>query len=256
IRDAWEPEEKVRGRLAKLGNKIRRKFSTVQPVLHTPDVPFHNRLPDSRKTVENMMDRVHMTMKSVRPPRRAKPYVPPPAPAPVEVPPKPARSSTKLKRKNSRRIRGGGSSSVKIAKLQPLLFNAKTTKGSATPQTRIREVMQQKNVLESMLMQHKKLQRDRHTIALDIQRMRADLDRIRTKLDTSLQSLNSTRTIFSSQVASAKTGKARNAIQKKINQVAAVVSQRRRSAQRARGKTSNALPLNANKSSALKRRNR
>ncbi|XP_022230633.2 uncharacterized protein LOC111079679 [Drosophila obscura] len=64
-----------------------------------------------------------------------------------------------------------------------------------TNQRRIREVLQQKVMLEQMLLQHRRLQRDRQTIALDIQRMREDLDRIRNKLDTSLQSLQATRTI-------------------------------------------------------------
>lgn len=64
-------------------------------------------------------------------------------------------------------------------------------------QRRIREVMLQKNVLENMLLQHKRLQRDRQTIALDIQRMRQDLDKIKNKLDTSLEALKSTRTLYS-----------------------------------------------------------
>ncbi|XP_017153425.1 uncharacterized protein LOC108162945 [Drosophila miranda] len=62
-------------------------------------------------------------------------------------------------------------------------------------QRRIREVLQQKVMLEQMLLQHKRLQRDRQTIALDIQRMRHDLEKIRHKLDTSLQGLTATRTI-------------------------------------------------------------
>jgi len=68
---------------------------------------------------------------------------------------------------------------------------------SYTNQRRIREVLLQKSVLEDMLLQHKRLQRDRQTIALDIQRMRQDLDKIKNKLDTSLQSLKSTRTLYS-----------------------------------------------------------
>ncbi|ALC39439.1 CG7164, partial [Drosophila busckii] len=63
-------------------------------------------------------------------------------------------------------------------------------------QRRIREVLLQKSVLENMLLQHKRLQRDRQTIALDIQRMRQDLDKIKNKLDTSIQALNSTRTMY------------------------------------------------------------
>jgi len=66
-----------------------------------------------------------------------------------------------------------------------------------TNQRRIREVLLQKSVLENMLLQHKRLQRDRQTIALDIQRMRQDLDKIKNKLDTSLESLKSTRTLYS-----------------------------------------------------------
>lgn len=67
---------------------------------------------------------------------------------------------------------------------------------SFTNQRRIREVLLQKTVLENMLLQHKRLQRDRQVIALDIQRMRQDLDRIKNKLDTSLVALNSTRTLY------------------------------------------------------------
>lgn len=145
------------------------------------------------------------------PPRKAVPSIPA---AIAEIPPPP--SVTKLATSSSkklRRIRGGGINPMPAAKTKLPLSQVKarlnrqaqqvmrrgyTELGpkSFTNQRRIREVLLQKTVLENMLLQHKRLQRDRQTIALDIQRMRQDLDRIKNKLDTSLQALNSTRTLY------------------------------------------------------------
>ncbi|XP_017069637.2 uncharacterized protein LOC108106900 [Drosophila eugracilis] len=209
----WDQEESAKFRLSQLNRRDRIKAS-----LRTTQLPGRNLLPDTRKTYDNMVARIHSTMKAVRTPRKPRPVVPvpmetTPTPVPGVAPPLPTRLvSKKPKSSKSGRIKGGANSSRTgsangIARISPektlaaikASFNQKW-KGAKgiNQQNRIREVLQQKNVLETMLMQHRKLQRDRQTIALDIQRMRADLDRIRNKLDTSLQSLNSTRTLFKS----------------------------------------------------------
>ncbi|XP_017857958.1 PREDICTED: uncharacterized protein LOC108610388 [Drosophila arizonae] len=166
---------------------------------------------DVKSRVDSMMANIHRHMKTTTPPRKAVPSIPA---AIAEIPPPP--SVTKLATSTSkkiRRIRGGGISPMPAAKTKLPLSQVKarlnrqtqqvmrrgyTELGpkSFTNQRRIREVLLQKTVLENMLLQHKRLQRDRQTIALDIQRMRQDLDRIKTKLDTSLQALNSTRTLY------------------------------------------------------------
>uniref|UniRef100_A0A6P4FDK3 Uncharacterized protein LOC108050203 n=1 Tax=Drosophila rhopaloa TaxID=1041015 RepID=A0A6P4FDK3_DRORH len=212
LRKDWEQEDNAKSRLSQLSRRDRIKAS-----LRSSQLPGHYLMPDTRKTYDNMVARIHSTMKSVRAPRRPRPTAPLPTagiptPAPGVAPPLPSNLVSKhLKRSKSGRIKGGGNSSrassahgfVNKTKAKPLAaikasLNQKLPKSKGFEQhNRIREVIQQKTVLETMLMQHKKLQRDRRTIALDIQRMRADLDRIRTKLDTSLQSLNSTRTLFS-----------------------------------------------------------
>lgn len=92
-----------------------------------------------------------------------------------------ARIKAKLNQQSQRLMRRG------IIEMGPKSF---------TNQRRIREVLLQKTVLENMLLQHKRIQRDRQVIALDIQRMRQDLDKIKTKLDTSLDALNSTKTLY------------------------------------------------------------
>lgn len=92
-----------------------------------------------------------------------------------------ARIKAKLNQQSQQLMRRG------ILEMSPKSFNN---------QRRIREVLLQKTVLENMLLQHKRIQRDRQVIALDIQRMRQDLDKIKTKLDTSLDALNSTKTLY------------------------------------------------------------
>lgn len=205
---------------------------------------------------------------AVRPPRRPRrPISPPPVvEAPVEPPPP---LPTKRKRSKSGRIKGGGNSSrtasatvfgnrinpLTISKAQRMVKQNVSDIGqkSFNQRNRIREVIQQKSVLETMLQQHKKLQRDRQIIALDIQRMRADLDRIRNKLDTSLQNLNSTRTLFSVQPS--KTSTAKKTSIKKVSTHS--VNVRRSSGSRkfkGKSKSSNSMPININKSSAVKRR--
>lgn len=269
LREDWGPEEKVRARLAQMGKRLR--ASATQAPLAIPSsttYQYQTRLPETRKTYENMMDRIHMTMKSVRPPRRPRrPIAPPPVvEVPVEPPPP---LPTKRKRSKSGRIKGGGNSSrtasatvfgnrinpLTISKAQRMVKQNVNDIGqkSFNQRNRIREVIKQKSVLETMLQQHKKLQRDRQIIALDIQRMRADLDRIRNKLDTSLQNLNSTRTLFSVQPS--KTSTAKKTSIKKVSTHS--VNVRRSSGSRkfkGKSKSSNSMPININKSSAVKRR--
>ncbi|XP_017115881.1 uncharacterized protein LOC108138251 [Drosophila elegans] len=212
LRKGWEQEDTAKCRLSQLSRRDRIKAS-----LRSSQLPGRYLMPDTRKTYDNMVARIHTTMKSVRSPRRPRPTAPvPTAGVPVQTPgvapPLPSNLVHKhIKRSKSGRIKGGGNSSrtscvqgvAKRTKAKPLAaikasLNQKSPKLKGFDQhNRIREVIQQKSVLETMLQQHKKLQNDRRTIVLDIQRMRADLDKIRTKLDTSLQCLNSTRTLFS-----------------------------------------------------------
>lgn len=289
LREDWGPEEKVRARLAQMGKRLR--ASATQAPLAIPSsttYQYQTRLPETRKTYENMMDRIHMTMKctsvtlffptpssyflasllaAVRPPRRQRPIVPPPVvEAPVDPPPP---LPIKRKRSKSGRIKGGGNSSrtasatvfgnrinpLTISKAQRMVKQNISDIGqkSFNQHNRIREVIKQKSMLETMLQQHKKLQRDRQIIALDIQRMRADLDRIRNKLDTSLQNLNSTRTLFS--VHPSKTSTCKKASVKKVSSHS--VGVRRSSGSRkfkGKSKNSNTIPIIINKSSAVKRR--
>ncbi|KAH8329513.1 hypothetical protein KR074_012302, partial [Drosophila pseudoananassae] len=286
VREDWGPEEKATARLAQLGKRLRTAARHAPlSVPSTTTYQYQTRLPDTRKTYENMMDRIHMTMKckrlhrfpytelicfyflaAVRPQRRPRPIAPQPiVEAPVAPPPQ---LPTKRKRSKSRRIKGGGNSSraastsvfgnrinpLTVSKAQRVVKQSISDIGQKcfNQRNRIREVIQQKSVLETMLQQHKKLQRDRQIIALDIQRMRADLDRIRNKLDTSLQNLNSTRTLFSVQPSKRSTGK--NTIQKKSSH--SVGPRRSSGSRKCRGKSksSNSVPLNINKSSAIKRR--
>ncbi|XP_067626125.1 rab-3-interacting molecule unc-10-like isoform X1 [Eurosta solidaginis] len=66
-------------------------------------------------------------------------------------------------------------------------------------QKRIIEVRQQKQILEDMLKQHQRLQRDRQSIAIEIQLMREHLNDIRHKLDLSFKRLT-TKPIACSEV--------------------------------------------------------
>ncbi|XP_017060371.1 uncharacterized protein LOC108100815 [Drosophila ficusphila] len=194
MRRDWEREENEKVRMSLINSREKVKAS-----LRSSQMPLQYQMPDTSRTYDNMVQRIHATMKAVRNPRRPRrtvplPVAPTPVAPPVEAPPLQKKLVSKHpKRSKSGRIKGGGNSS----KLPDKSTGTKPGATTFDQHSRIREVMQQKNVLETMLLQHKKLQRDRRTIALDIQRMRADLDRIRTKLDTSLQSLNSTRTLFS-----------------------------------------------------------
>lgn len=151
----------------------------------------------------------NISVLATTPPRKAVPTIPA---AIAEIPPPPTSAPKLSNSKKIRRIRGGAVSSVSASKTMPMSqvkarLNRQTQQvmrrgyteigpKTFTNQRRIREVLLQKTVLENMLLQHKRLQRDRQTIALDIQRMRQDLDRIKNKLDTSLQALNSTRTLY------------------------------------------------------------
>lgn len=154
----------------------------------------------------------HFSFLATSPPRKAVPSVPAPI---AEIPVAQTKSKTNLSNKNNR-IKGGGGTAVAANTKQTVMpiskikakLNAQSQQlmrrgilemgpKSFTNQRRIREVLLQKTVLENMLLQHKRLQRDRQVIALDIQRMRQDLDRIKNKLDTSLVALNSTRTLYS-----------------------------------------------------------
>ncbi|XP_054744697.1 uncharacterized protein LOC129249093 isoform X1 [Anastrepha obliqua] len=56
-------------------------------------------------------------------------------------------------------------------------------------QRRILEVREQKRILEDMLIQHQRLQRDRQSIEMEIQAMREHLSDLRNKLDVSLKKL-------------------------------------------------------------------
>ncbi|KAH8293074.1 hypothetical protein KR044_000494 [Drosophila immigrans] len=159
--------------------------------------------------VNSMISNIHQHMKTTAPPRKAVPAVPAPiAQIPVEA------SISKTSAKQTRRIKGGGTTLAgnKTLSLPLSRMKARINQQSQqimrrgyvdlsptnfTNQRRIREVLMQKTVLENMLLQHKRLQRDRQTIALDIQRMRQDLDKIKNKLDTSMEALKSTRTLYS-----------------------------------------------------------
>ncbi|KAH8391863.1 hypothetical protein KR215_006205, partial [Drosophila sulfurigaster] len=176
--------------------------------------------------VNSMISSIHQHMKSKQrsntikhpfkflfvvtaPPRKSVPAVPAPI---AQIPVEASISKTSAARK-MRRIKGGGGTAVASNKAMPLSrMKARINQQSQqimrrgyvdlnptnyTNQRRIREVLVQKTVLENMLLQHKRLQRDRQTIALDIQRMRQDLDKIKNKLDTSMEALKSTRTLYS-----------------------------------------------------------
>lgn len=178
----------------------------------SPAHPTDRYFGDVRKTFDSMVAKIHTTMKATPPPRKSAPSIP------AAIAQIPADSSKSLGKKRSKsahgRIRGGGSRSgggggvMPIAAIKASLdqkaqrLMKRGLNNIASPKNfvntrRIREVLQQKSMLENMLLQHKRLQHDRQTIALDIKRMRLDLDRIRNKLDSSLQNLNSTRTLFS-----------------------------------------------------------
>ncbi|XP_062121166.1 uncharacterized protein LOC133835233 [Drosophila sulfurigaster albostrigata] len=159
--------------------------------------------------VNSMISSIHQHMKITAPPRKSVPAVP----APIAQIPVEASISKTSAAKKMRRIKGGGGTAVASNKAMPLSrMKARINQQSQqimrrgyvdlnptnyTNQRRIREVLVQKTVLENMLLQHKRLQRDRQTIALDIQRMRQDLDKIKNKLDTSMEALKSTRTLYS-----------------------------------------------------------
>ncbi|XP_064537286.1 uncharacterized protein LOC135427646 [Drosophila montana] len=165
---------------------------------------------DVKNRVNSMMANIHKHMKTTTPPRKAVPAIPGPI-AQISSPPSLTKSTSS---KKIRRIRGGGVGGLASGKTPVLPISqikarmnrqsqqvmrrgySEIGPKSFSNQRRIREVMLQKTVLENMLLQHKRLQRDRQTIASDIQRMRQDLDRIKNKLDTSLQTLNSTRTLY------------------------------------------------------------
>ncbi|KAM8717864.1 hypothetical protein ACLKA7_004545 [Drosophila subpalustris] len=167
--------------------------------------------PNVSSRVHSMMASIHQHMKTTAPPRKAVPSVPA---AIAEIPVAPSLSKTGSAGKRSRRVKGGTATAsmtksltMPISKIKARInqqsqqlmrrgFSDLNPK-SYTNQRRIREVLLQKTVLENMLLQHKRLQRDRQTIALDIQRMRQDLDKIKNKLDTSLEALKSTRTLYS-----------------------------------------------------------
>lgn len=139
----------------------------------------------------------------------------PSVPAPIAEIPLPPMKTKLSPVSKAQRIKGGGSNAVPATNKQGVMpiarIKAKLNQQSQrlmrrgiiemgpksfTNQRRIREVLLQKTVLENMLLQHKRIQRDRQVIALDIQRMRQDLDKIKTKLDTSLDALNSTKTLY------------------------------------------------------------
>ncbi|KAH8334635.1 hypothetical protein KR059_012668, partial [Drosophila kikkawai] len=221
----WEREDSTKARLAKLNgrkDKLRQSLRTI----HVP-ARYHAMMPETSKTYENMVDRIHQTMQSVRPKRRPLPAVALPdaaipAGSTTVSPPLPSTLVPKHypKRIRSGRVKGGASPTKAHAsgsitkgnqknlaliraglnlKMQQARNGGPATKNlkGLSVQKHMNEVMRQKNVLESMLMQHKRLRQDRQTIVMDMQRMRADLDRICNKLDTSLQSLTSTVTTFS-----------------------------------------------------------
>ncbi|XP_043650480.1 uncharacterized protein LOC122618249 [Drosophila teissieri] len=266
LRRDWEQEEVAKTRLSQLSRRDRIKAS-----LRSSQLPGRFLLPDTRKTYDNMVANIHSTMKSVRTPRKPRPTAPLPTsgtpnPIPAVAPPLPTNLVSKHpKRNKSGRITGGGNSSKadtsaaktnhkSLATIKACINQSTKRSRGFEKNNRIREVIQQKKVLETMLQQHKKLQSDRHTIAMDIQRMRADLDRIRTKLDTSLQSLNSTRTLFNS--ANKASLRKANVLPKQ-NTHNVVTSTHRRSGGKRKVRTV-AIPMNrqsvlANKAPILKR---
>eukprot|EP00099_Drosophila_melanogaster_P011402 NP_001285716.1 uncharacterized protein Dmel_CG7164, isoform B [Drosophila melanogaster] len=265
LRRDWEQEESAKTRLSQLSRRDRIKAS-----LRSSQLPGRYLLPDTRKTYDNMVANIHSTMKSVRAPRRPRPTGPLPTsgtpnPVPVVAPPLPSKLVSKQpQRKSAGRIKGGGNSSKadsghgiaikSLAKVKACINQKQKRSRGFEQHNRIREVIQQKKVLETMLQQHKKLQSDRHTIAMDIQRMRADLDRIRNKLDTSLQSLNSTRTLFSA--ANKASLRKSTALQKPTQNM--VTSTNRRSGGKRKARTV-AIPMNrqsvlTNKAPILKRK--
>ncbi|XP_034669881.1 uncharacterized protein LOC117902552 [Drosophila subobscura] len=226
-------EERVQGGgLFHLGRSSK-KENMLKSNVQSPTDEYFAQKPDVIKTFDHMVANIHSTMKATPPPRKAVPAIPAPIAVIPNAPPqkqtivrkrnKSARSKC-LRSKSVARFKGGSASSTGVitsykTKTLPIAdmkadLDQKVTRmmrrglndlggKTFTNQRRIREVLQQKVMLEQMLLQHRRLQRDRQTIALDIQRMRQDLDKIRNKLDTSLQSLQSTRTI-SGGIAKAK----------------------------------------------------
>ncbi|KAH8249559.1 hypothetical protein KR032_010494 [Drosophila birchii] len=222
----WEQEDAAKARHAKLSSR-RDKMGASLRSIHDVPARYHAMMPDTRKTYDTMVERIHRTMQEVRPKRKPLPVVPlPPNDAAIPAgssavaPPLPSTLVSKnySKRSKSGRVKGGATQSkgpasssrnnykplaliraglnLKVQRAKSGYGETKNAKGLAV-QKHMNEVIRQKNVLESMLMQHKRLRQDRQIIVLDMQRMRADLDRICNKLDTSLQSLNSTRTLCS-----------------------------------------------------------
>ncbi|KAH8283050.1 hypothetical protein KR054_011905 [Drosophila jambulina] len=233
----FERDDSPRIRLSKL-NTRKDKLRTSLRTIHVP-ARYHSMMPDTRKTYDNMVARIHETMQEVRPKRRPLPAVALPAaeiPAGSVAPPLPSTLVSKHHPKASRsgRFKGGANQSkahvfasksnhkplsliraglnLKVQRAKSGGGEVRSPKGFAV-QKHMNEVIRQKNVLESMLMQHKRLRQDRETIVMDMQRMRADLDKICNKLDTSLQSLNSTRTLCST----APTAKPKEVILKKVS---------------------------------------
>lgn len=211
-----------------------------------------------------------MCSTATSPPRKAVPAIPGPI---AQISSPPSLISKLDSSKKIRRIRGGGVGGLTNSK-SPVLpisqIKARMNRQSQqvmrrgyseigpknfSNQRRIREVLLQKTVLENMLLQHKRLQRDRQTIASDIQRMRMDLDRIKNKLDTSLQTLNSTRTLYTG-VSKGKKGAAIVALP--TNVVNDAPGSTRSAGAKARSAASKLGNVTAKRqhSAAVKRRNR
>ncbi|SPP79647.1 uncharacterized protein LOC117581960 [Drosophila guanche] len=221
-------EERVQGGGLFNLSRSSKKEKMLKSNAQSPTDEYFAQKPNVMKTFDHMLANIHSTMKATPPPRKAVPAIPAPIAVIPEAPPQ-KQTIVRKRNKSARsksvaRFKGGSASSTGVitsykTKTLPIAamkadLDQKVTRmmrrglndlggKTFTNQRRIREVLQQKVMLEQMLLQHRRLQRDRQTIAVDIQRMRQDLDKIRNKLDTSLQSLQSTPTI-SGAIAKAK----------------------------------------------------
>lgn len=77
-------------------------------------------------------------------------------------------------------------------------------------QKRLQEVQRQRHILEEILEEHEKIQRDRNSITREIRTMKDYLSEIRCKLDTSLKKLGAHKTMMEQNAKATKTSSVRN----------------------------------------------
>ncbi|XP_026845081.1 uncharacterized protein LOC113565909 [Drosophila persimilis] len=181
LQNQLQNEPRVQGGgIFKLGNKRDKTAMKIKPKEQIPNDTYFSEKPDVIKTFDKMVSTIHSTMKATQPPRRAIPTIPAPIAVIPNAPPQKtfrkrsksvrsrslrSRSASRgrsVTRSRSSRFKGGGSSSNRGSTTEgngndAARMNDMVAK-SFHNQRRIREVLQQKVMLEQMLLQHKRLQ--------------------------------------------------------------------------------------------------